>query len=151
MQFHWLTLSVQNVNNFTFPCSLTRNISSHSMKNLALYSSLRRKMIIQLPILTTARCSFLTLGSGPHTVMNLSHDARNIKHDGYFPICTKNVGVSRTEGVARLSVRPFPRVCGSLLRVANQLWSNFRRLVRRKKHTTMLGTFFFVRFFYRLQ
>ena len=36
-----------------FPCSLTRNITSHSMKNLAFHSLLRWKMII-LPILTTS-------------------------------------------------------------------------------------------------
>ena len=35
-----------------FPCSLTRNITSHSMKNLAFHSLLTWKMII-LPILTT--------------------------------------------------------------------------------------------------
>ena len=34
-----------------FPCSLTRNITSHSMKNLAFHSLLRWKMII-LPVLT---------------------------------------------------------------------------------------------------
>ena len=36
-----------------FSCSLTRNITSHSMENLAFYSLLRREMIIR-PILTTS-------------------------------------------------------------------------------------------------
>ena len=41
-----------------FPCSLTRIITSNSMKNLAFHSSLRWKMIIQ-PILTTSLIPFL--------------------------------------------------------------------------------------------
>ena len=41
------------VTNFNFPCSLTRNITSHSMENLAFHSLLRWKMIM-LPILTTS-------------------------------------------------------------------------------------------------
>ena len=41
------------------PASLTRNITSHNMKNLAIHSLLRWKMII-LPILTTSlTCTFL--------------------------------------------------------------------------------------------
>ena len=40
-----------------FPCSLTRNITSHSMKNLAFHSLLEWKMII-LPILTTSPLPF---------------------------------------------------------------------------------------------
>ena len=39
--------------NFKFPWSLTRNITSHSMENLAFHSFLRWKMIL-LPILTTS-------------------------------------------------------------------------------------------------
>ena len=45
-----------------FPCSLTRNITSHSMKNLAFHSLPRWKMII-LPILTTSRMNFSLKGS----------------------------------------------------------------------------------------
>ena len=62
-----LTLSLPRVINF--PCSLTRNIASHSMKNLAFYSLVRWKMIT-LPILTPSpihlsigrlgECSFWT-------------------------------------------------------------------------------------------
>ena len=37
-----------------FSCSLTRNIASHSMENLAFQSLLRWRMIIILPILTTS-------------------------------------------------------------------------------------------------
>ena len=44
-----------------FSCSLTRNITSHSMKNLAFHSLLRWKMII-LPILTTSRMHFCSKG-----------------------------------------------------------------------------------------
>ena len=40
-----------------FPCSLTRNITSHSMKNLAFHSFLRWKIII-LPILTASLINF---------------------------------------------------------------------------------------------
>ena len=43
------------------PCSLTRNITSHSMKNLAFHSLLRRKMIL-LPILTTSLIHFSLKG-----------------------------------------------------------------------------------------
>ena len=52
-----LTLPLPRVSNFKFPCSLTRNITSHSMKNLAFHSLLRWKMII-LPILTTSFIHF---------------------------------------------------------------------------------------------
>ena len=52
-----LTLSLPRVINFKFPCSLTRNITSHSMKNLAFHSLLRWEMII-LPILTTSFIHF---------------------------------------------------------------------------------------------
>ena len=38
-----LTLSLPRVVNFKFPCSLTRNITSHCMKNLAFHSSAVRK------------------------------------------------------------------------------------------------------------
>ena len=40
-----------------FPCSLTRNITSHSMKNLAFHTLLRRRMITQT-ILTTSLIHF---------------------------------------------------------------------------------------------
>ena len=40
------------------PCSLTRNITSHSTKNLAFHSLLRWKMII-LPILTMSLITFI--------------------------------------------------------------------------------------------
>ena len=42
----------------SFACGLTRNITSHSMKNLASHSILRWEMII-LPILTTSLTHFL--------------------------------------------------------------------------------------------
>ena len=45
--FHYQEWSISN-----FPCSLTRNITLHSMKNLAFHKLLRWKMII-LPILAT--------------------------------------------------------------------------------------------------
>ena len=69
--FHSQEWSISN-----FPCSLTRDITSHSMKNLAFHSLLRWK-VITLPILTTSlihlslkafqrervwRMSFLNLG-----------------------------------------------------------------------------------------
>ena len=41
----------------SFPCSLTRNITPHSMENLAFHSLLRWNMII-LPILTTSPIHF---------------------------------------------------------------------------------------------
>ena len=44
-----------------FPCSLTRNITSHSMENLAFPSLLRWKMIIR-PILTTSLIHFFLKG-----------------------------------------------------------------------------------------
>ena len=44
-----------------FPCSLTRNITSHSMENPALHGLLRWKMII-LPILTTSLIHFYLKG-----------------------------------------------------------------------------------------
>ena len=44
-----------------FPCSLTRNITLHSMKNLDFHSSLKWKMII-LPILTTSLIHFSLRG-----------------------------------------------------------------------------------------
>ena len=46
--------SLLRANNFKLPCSLTRNITWHSMNNLAFHSSFRWKMII-LPILSTSR------------------------------------------------------------------------------------------------
>ena len=49
----------QTISNF--PCSLTRNITSHSMKNLACHSLLRWKMII-LPILATSFMHFSLKG-----------------------------------------------------------------------------------------
>ena len=47
--------------NFKFPCSLTRNITSHSMENLGCHQLLRWKMII-LPILTTSLIHFSLKG-----------------------------------------------------------------------------------------
>ena len=44
-----------------FPCSLTKNTTSHSMKNLACHSLLRWKMII-LPILITSLRPFFSKG-----------------------------------------------------------------------------------------
>ena len=48
----------QDWSNSNFPCNLTRNITSHSMKNLAFHSLLRWKMIT-LPILTNITYTFL--------------------------------------------------------------------------------------------
>ena len=48
-----LTRSLQEWSISNFSCSQTRNITSHSMKNLAFHSLLRWEMII-LPILTTS-------------------------------------------------------------------------------------------------
>ena len=50
--FHSQGWSISN-----FPCSLSRNITSHSMENLAFHSLLRLKMIIT-PILTTSLIHF---------------------------------------------------------------------------------------------
>ena len=47
-----------------FPCSLTRNITSHSIKNLAFHSLLRWKMIDTLHCLTTSAYTFLFKRSG---------------------------------------------------------------------------------------
>ena len=47
--FHSQEWSISN-----FPCSLTRNITSHSMENLAFHSSLIRWKMTILPILTTS-------------------------------------------------------------------------------------------------
>ena len=51
-----LTFSHWSISNL--PCSLNRNITSHSMENVAFHSLLRWKMII-LPILTTSLMHFL--------------------------------------------------------------------------------------------
>ena len=56
-----LILSLPRVINFKFSCSLTSNITSHSMKNMAFHSLLRWKMII-LPILTTSLIHFSLKG-----------------------------------------------------------------------------------------
>ena len=56
-----------------FPCSLTRNMTSHSMKNLAFHRLLRWKMII-LSILTTSltvQYTFLFKKAGRMYVLNL--------------------------------------------------------------------------------
>ena len=50
---------MQSISNF--PCSLTRNITPHSMKNLPFHSLLRRKIII-LPILTNSLIRFSLKG-----------------------------------------------------------------------------------------
>ena len=52
LPFHSQEWSISN-----FSCSLTRNITSHSMENLAFHSLLRWKMII-LPILTPSLIHF---------------------------------------------------------------------------------------------
>ena len=54
----FLTRSLLRVISFNFSCSLTRNITSHSMENLAFHSLLRWKMII-LPILPISLIHFL--------------------------------------------------------------------------------------------
>ena len=48
---HFVLLEIDQFSNF--PCSLTRNITSHSVENLALHSLLKWKIII-LPILNTS-------------------------------------------------------------------------------------------------
>ena len=53
------SLSLPRLINFNFPCSPTRNITSHSMKNMVFHSLLRQKMIP--PILTTSPIHFLYL------------------------------------------------------------------------------------------
>ena len=53
------TLPLPRVIDLKFSCSLTSNITQHSMKNLAFHSFLRWKMIV-LPILTTS-CIHLSL------------------------------------------------------------------------------------------
>ena len=53
-----LTLSLLRVIDVKFSCSLTRNITSHSMENLAFHSLLRWKMII-IQILATPLMHFL--------------------------------------------------------------------------------------------
>ena len=58
LPFHYQEWSISK-----FPCSLTRNITSHSMKNLAFHSLLRWKMII-LPILTTLGYTVLFIRLG---------------------------------------------------------------------------------------
>ena len=56
LPFHSQEWSISN-----FPCSLTRNITSHSMENLAFHSLVRWKMVV-LEILTTSPVHF-SLGS----------------------------------------------------------------------------------------
>ena len=56
-----LTLSLQEWPISNFSCSLTRNITSHSMKNLASHSLLRWKMIVP-PNLTTLLIHFSLKG-----------------------------------------------------------------------------------------
>ena len=60
--FHSQEWSMSN-----FPCSLARNITSHSMENLAFHSFLRWKMISILLILTTSPTHFLFQRLGEHT------------------------------------------------------------------------------------
>ena len=83
-----------------FPCSLTRKITSHSMKNLALHSLLRSKMII-LPILTTSLIHF-SLKSWENVLFELGRES----------------GTSRVQTTA-VSFRCFSSRCirwGSLVR-----------------------------------
>ena len=70
-RFHTQEQSILN-----FPCSLTSNITSHSMKNLAFHSLLRRNMII-LPILTISFIHILFKRLGECTLssrVKLSND-----------------------------------------------------------------------------
>ena len=55
-----VTLSLPQWSISNFSCSLTRNITSHSMENSAFYSLLRWKMIIT-PILTTSLINTFSL------------------------------------------------------------------------------------------
>ena len=55
MNFHYCGAQERSISNF--PCSLTRNITSHSMENLAFHSLLIWQMII-VPILTTSLVQF---------------------------------------------------------------------------------------------
>ena len=87
-----------------FPCSLTRNITSHSMKDLAFQSLLRWKMVI-LPILTcSARLHF------SWKVLELrSEMARDAKHATRTePACLCNL--SRTS-YFRYGMRNWRSVC----------------------------------------
>ena len=59
--FHSQEWSILN-----FPCSITRTLTSHIMKNLAFHSLLRWEMII-LPILTTSPIHFSLKRSGECT------------------------------------------------------------------------------------
>ena len=70
LNLHWLTLFFdaepfhsQEWSMSNFSCSLTRNITPHSMKNLAVHSLLSWQMII-LPILTTSLIRFSFEGLG---------------------------------------------------------------------------------------
>ena len=67
---HRLALACQEWSTSNFSCSLTRNITSHSMKNLAFHSLLRCKMIV-LPTLTTLSYKFLFRKVGRMYVLNL--------------------------------------------------------------------------------
>ena len=74
-----LTLSLPRVINFEFPCSLPRNMTSHSMKNLAFHSLLRGKIII-LPILTTSLIHF-SLNGWDNVLFELGSERVNSKVD----------------------------------------------------------------------
>ena len=55
-----LTLSLPRVINLNFPCSLTRNITSHGTMNLELHGFLRWKMI--KPAILTTSITFVSMG-----------------------------------------------------------------------------------------
>ena len=61
--WHWspVPFHSQEWSTSNFPCSLTRNITSHSMGNLTSHSLLRWKIIL-LPILTTSLIHFSLKG-----------------------------------------------------------------------------------------
>ena len=74
-----------------FPSSLTRNITSHSMENLAFhYSLLRQKMII-LPVLITSLIHFSLRGAGECTFWTYGSERVNCERVSTVSILTSIV------------------------------------------------------------
>ena len=80
------TLSLPRVINSNFPCSLTRNMTSHSMKNLAFHSLLRWKMVV-LPILTTSLIYFSFKLRRMYSLNLITHARKADSHHSPFPHC----------------------------------------------------------------
>ena len=83
-----------------FLCSLTRNITSHSMKNLAFHSLLRWKMII-LPILTTSLIHFSV--NVCENACFLSLRVEGLKRSLRFAVCKKKKKKER-ENIVRFGI-----------------------------------------------